>query len=95
MFIFKSLGLKCIPFLPQIMPPFLQCMRTKETILLKFLFKQLGLLVAIVKQHIRVPHSPARPTGGLRQDSAPANRRINPKTPPLPHCRTISRTSSP
>jgi phosphatidylinositol kinase/protein kinase (PI-3 family) len=54
MFIFKSLGLKCIPFLPQIMPPFLQCMRTKESTLLKFLFKQLGLLVAIVKQHIRV-----------------------------------------
>jgi FKBP12-rapamycin complex-associated protein len=54
MLIFKSLGLKCIPFLPQIMPPFLQCMRTKETGFLKFLFKQLGLLVAIVKQHIRV-----------------------------------------
>ncbi len=53
MLIFKSLGLKCIPFLPQIMPPFLQVMRTKETLFLKFLFKQLGTLVAIVKQHIR------------------------------------------
>jgi len=53
MLIFKSLGLKCIPFLPQIMPPFLQVMRAKETGFLKFLFKQLGVLVAIVKQHIR------------------------------------------
>jgi FKBP12-rapamycin complex-associated protein len=53
MLIFKSLGLKCIPFLPQIMPPFLQVMRTKETLFLKFIFKQLGSLVSIVKQHIR------------------------------------------
>ncbi|GAM22047.1 hypothetical protein SAMD00019534_052220 [Acytostelium subglobosum LB1] len=53
MFIFKSLGLKCIPFLPQIMPPFLQVMNTCEPGFREFLFQQLGSLVSIVKQHIR------------------------------------------
>lgn len=73
MFIFKSLGVKCIPFLPQIMPPFLQVMRTTSdndflkvscwrpvvqlshliNFFYQFLFKQLGQLVAIVKQHVR------------------------------------------
>jgi len=60
MLIFRSMGLKCIPFLPQIMPPFLQCMRQKDILFLKFLFKQLGMLVAIVKQHIRVSLPPFR-----------------------------------
>eukprot|EP01133_Synstelium_polycarpum_P000171 gene171-204_t len=53
MFIFKSLGLKCIPFLPQIMPPFLHVMNTCEPGFREFLFQQLGSLVSIVKQHIR------------------------------------------
>lgn len=53
MFIFKSLGLKCIPFLPQIMPTFLQVMRNGELSFREFLFDQLGTLVSIVKQYIR------------------------------------------
>ncbi|XP_004346781.2 TOR pathway phosphatidylinositol 3-kinase TorA [Capsaspora owczarzaki ATCC 30864] len=53
MFICKSLGLRCVPFLPQIMPPMLQVMRTREPGFREFLFQQLGALVAIVKQHIR------------------------------------------
>eukprot|EP00004_Rigifila_ramosa_P027283 TRINITY_DN882_c0_g1_i1.p1 TRINITY_DN882_c0_g1~~TRINITY_DN882_c0_g1_i1.p1 ORF type:complete len:2377 (-),score=590.06 TRINITY_DN882_c0_g1_i1:39-6899(-) len=53
MFIFKSLGMKCVPFLPQIMPPFLQVMRMCEPNFRDFLFQQLGMLVSIVKQHIR------------------------------------------
>ena len=53
MFIFKSLGLKCVPYLPQIMPQFLLVMRTCEPLFREFLFQQLGMLVAIVKQHIR------------------------------------------
>eukprot|EP00742_Colponemidia_sp_Colp-10_P007030 GILJ01007544.1.p1 GENE.GILJ01007544.1~~GILJ01007544.1.p1 ORF type:complete len:2402 (-),score=355.14 GILJ01007544.1:281-6541(-) len=53
MFIFKSLGLKCVPFLPQIIPPFLQVMRNCEDGLRESLFQQLGVLVSIVKQHIR------------------------------------------
>ncbi|KAF2071336.1 hypothetical protein CYY_007349 [Polysphondylium violaceum] len=53
MYIFKSLNLKCIPFLPQIMPPFLHVMNSCEPGFREFLFQQLGLLVSIVKQHIR------------------------------------------
>ncbi|KAI8593944.1 armadillo-type protein [Geranomyces variabilis] len=53
MYIFKTLGLKCVPFLPQIMPPFLSMMRTCPIGMLEFHFQQLGLLVSIVKQHIR------------------------------------------
>ncbi|KAJ3290058.1 phosphatidylinositol kinase- protein kinase tor1 [Borealophlyctis nickersoniae] len=53
MYIFKTLGLKCVPFLPQIMPPFLNMMRTCPIGMLEFHFQQLGMLVSIVKQHIR------------------------------------------
>ncbi|KAI9341262.1 armadillo-type protein [Zopfochytrium polystomum] len=53
MYIFKTLGLKCVPFLPKIMPPFLNMMRTCPPSMLEFHFQQLGLLVSIVKQHIR------------------------------------------
>ncbi|KAI8836345.1 armadillo-type protein [Chytridium lagenaria] len=53
MYIFKTLGLKCVPFLPRIMPPFLNMMRTCPPGMLEFHFQQLGLLVSIVKQHIR------------------------------------------
>ncbi|KAJ3318282.1 phosphatidylinositol kinase- protein kinase tor1, partial [Blyttiomyces sp. JEL0837] len=53
MYIFKTLGLKCVPFLPRIMPPFLHMMRSCPVGMLEFHFQQLGLLVSIVKQHIR------------------------------------------
>ncbi|KAK9465831.1 armadillo-type protein [Lipomyces arxii] len=53
MSIFKTLGLKCVPFLPQIIPCFLGVMRTCSHNILEFYFQQLGILVAIVKQHIR------------------------------------------
>ncbi|EGC32838.1 protein kinase, atypical group [Dictyostelium purpureum] len=53
MYIFKSLSLKSIPFLPQIMPPFLHAMNTGEPLFREFVFQQLGSLVSIVKQHIR------------------------------------------
>ncbi|KAJ3215347.1 phosphatidylinositol kinase- protein kinase tor1 [Dinochytrium kinnereticum] len=53
MYIFKTLGLKCVPFLPRIMPPFLSMMRACPPGMLEFHFQQLGLLVSIVKQHIR------------------------------------------
>ena len=49
----KSLGPKCIPFLPEIMPPLLHSMKVSETGFRKFLFQQLGILVSITKQHIR------------------------------------------
>ncbi|KAG5519205.1 hypothetical protein PMAC_002293 [Pneumocystis sp. 'macacae'] len=53
MYIFKTLGLKCVPFLPQIIPGFLSVMQTCLSGLLEFYFQQLSILVSIVKQHIR------------------------------------------
>lgn len=53
MYIFKTLGLKCVLFLPQIIPGFLSVMRTCTPSMLEFYFQQLGILVSIVKQHIR------------------------------------------
>ncbi|CAG8528851.1 8861_t:CDS:10, partial [Acaulospora morrowiae] len=53
MYIFKTLNLKCVPFLPQITPAFLGVMRTCPGGMLEFYFQQLGILVSIVHQHIR------------------------------------------
>ncbi|CAG8552522.1 7121_t:CDS:10 [Diversispora eburnea] len=53
MYIFKTLSLKCVPFLPQITPAFLGVMRTCPPGMLEFYFQQLGILVSIVQQHIR------------------------------------------
>ncbi|CAG8699893.1 7091_t:CDS:2, partial [Ambispora leptoticha] len=53
MYIFKTLGLKCVPFLPQITPAFLGVMRTCPNGMLDFYFQQLSILVSIVQQHIR------------------------------------------
>ena len=53
MFIFKSLGLRCVPFLSQILPPFLQVMQNCEYGLRESLIQQLANLVSIVKQHLR------------------------------------------
>lgn len=53
MFMFKSLGLKCIPYFRQIMPSFLLLLNSSEQRFKEFLFQQLALLVSIVKQYIR------------------------------------------
>ncbi|KAG8434781.1 hypothetical protein GDO86_012940 [Hymenochirus boettgeri] len=60
-FIFKSLGLKCVQFLPQVMPTFLSVIRLcdnnirERTGLMspQFMFQQLGMLVGFVRSHIR------------------------------------------
>ncbi|XP_040182261.1 serine/threonine-protein kinase mTOR isoform X3 [Rana temporaria] len=68
-FIFKSLGLKCVQFLPQVMPTFLSVIRlcdnnVREVCILtvltrtglmspQFMFQQLGMLVSFVRSHIR------------------------------------------
>lgn len=57
MFIFKGLQLNSVQFLKEVMPPLLQLVRTCENNLRDFAFQQLGILVSIVKQHIR-PHLP-------------------------------------
>jgi FKBP12-rapamycin complex-associated protein len=57
LFVFRTLGLKCVSLLPQIVPPMLALVKTSQQGLRDFLFQQLSILVAIVKQHIR-PYLP-------------------------------------
>ncbi|PNF25178.1 Serine/threonine-protein kinase mTOR, partial [Cryptotermes secundus] len=52
-FIFKSLGIKCVPYISHVMPSFLNVVRTADVNFREFLFQQLAVLIAIVKQHIR------------------------------------------
>jgi len=51
--IFKTLGLKCVPFLGQIIPGFISVTRLSSPRNLESYFNQLSILVSIVKQHIR------------------------------------------
>ncbi|CAR66402.1 DEHA2F23452p [Debaryomyces hansenii CBS767] len=53
MYIFQTLGLRCVSFLPQIIPGIINVMNTCQPSMLKFYFQQLGALILIVKQHIR------------------------------------------
>ncbi|KAL5013846.1 hypothetical protein ScPMuIL_008116 [Solemya velum] len=52
-FIFKSLGIKCVPYIQQIIPAYLTVIRTADPNFREFLFQQLGVIIAIVKQHIK------------------------------------------
>lgn len=51
--VFKTLGLKCVPFLGQIIPSFVTVIRTAPLTRLDSYFNQLAILVTIVRQHIR------------------------------------------
>ena len=51
--IFKTLGLKCVPFLGQVIPGFLAVIRNSSVGHIETYFNQLSILVSIVKQHIR------------------------------------------
>ena len=51
--IFKTLGLKCIPFLGQIIPSFVTVIRAAPFTRLEVYFNQLSILVSIVRVHIR------------------------------------------
>ncbi|ETV93455.1 hypothetical protein H310_12506 [Aphanomyces invadans] len=51
MFIFKSLSLQCVPFLPAIVPPFLHVLDKREPRLRHSLFLQLTALTSIVQNH--------------------------------------------
>ncbi|KAI9827848.1 MAG: phosphatidylinositol kinase- protein kinase tor1 [Thelocarpon impressellum] len=51
--IFKTLGLKCVPFLHKIIPAFLLVIRNSPPGRLESYFNQLGILVTIVRQHVR------------------------------------------
>jgi len=51
--IFRTLGLKCVPFLSQIVPTFITIIRVAPQNRLDLYFNQLAILVSIVRQHIR------------------------------------------
>ncbi|KAL7268146.1 phosphatidylinositol kinase-related protein kinase tor1 [Rhizina undulata] len=51
--IFKTLGMKCVQFLPQIIPGFVSVIRASSSSKLDQYFNHLSILVSIVKQHIR------------------------------------------
>jgi serine/threonine-protein kinase mTOR len=51
--IFKTLGLKCVQFLNQIVPGFIGVIRQAPLSRLESYFNQLAILVSIVKMHIR------------------------------------------
>ncbi|CAO1620752.1 unnamed protein product [Jaminaea pallidilutea] len=53
MYMFKTQGMKCVPFLPQIIPAFLNVIRACNTSLAEFYWQQLGILINIIKQHAR------------------------------------------
>lgn len=55
--IFRSIGTRCLPFLPRVIGPFLNTMQSAEPEFRGFLFQQLSILISIVKQHIR-PYLP-------------------------------------
>lgn len=51
--IFKTLGLKCVQYLPQIIPSFVTVIRSAPSGKLDAYFNQLSILVSIVRTHIR------------------------------------------
>ncbi|XP_025831250.1 serine/threonine-protein kinase Tor [Agrilus planipennis] len=51
-FIFKSLGIKCVPYISQVLPSILNVIKSADVSFREFLFQQLAYLIAIVKQHI-------------------------------------------
>ncbi|XP_062176298.1 serine/threonine-protein kinase TOR isoform X2 [Alnus glutinosa] len=53
MFIFKSMGLGCVPYLPKVLPDLFRTVRTCEDTLKDLITWKLGTLVSIVRQHIR------------------------------------------
>uniref|UniRef100_A0A5B7BS83 Serine/threonine-protein kinase TOR n=1 Tax=Davidia involucrata TaxID=16924 RepID=A0A5B7BS83_DAVIN len=53
MFIFKSMGLGCVPYLQKVLPDLFHTVRTCEDGLKEFITWKLGTLVSIVRQHIR------------------------------------------
>ncbi|KAK3212037.1 hypothetical protein Dsin_016743 [Dipteronia sinensis] len=53
MFIFKSMGLGCVPYLPKVLPDLFHTVRTCDDNLKDYITWKLGTLVSIVRQHIR------------------------------------------
>ncbi|XP_019183667.1 PREDICTED: serine/threonine-protein kinase TOR isoform X1 [Ipomoea nil] len=53
MFIFKSMGLGCVPYLQKVLPDLFHIVRGCEDGLKEFITWKLGTLVSIVRQHVR------------------------------------------
>ena len=54
MFIFKSLGVGCVPYLRRVVPPMIQAVRTcSNATLREALLKQLAILSLIAREHLR------------------------------------------
>ena len=56
--IFKTLGLKCIPYLGQIIPSFVSVIQAAPSGRLELYFNQLAILVSVVRIHIRTHVDP-------------------------------------
>ena len=54
MFVIKSLNIQCIQFLPQIVPIFIQQIHVVDEPLKQLFIQQLGIIISIVKQNIRI-----------------------------------------
>ncbi|GIX92206.1 hypothetical protein CEXT_19061, partial [Caerostris extrusa] len=52
-FLFKSMGVSAVPYLQQVMPSFINVMKTADGTFREFLFQQLCQIISIVKVHIR------------------------------------------
>ncbi|KAL3621059.1 hypothetical protein CASFOL_035971 [Castilleja foliolosa] len=53
LFIFKAMGLDCVPYLPKVLPELLHTIRTCDDNLKDYITWKLGTLVSIVRLHIR------------------------------------------
>ncbi|CAK8674525.1 unnamed protein product [Clavelina lepadiformis] len=52
-YMFQSLGVKCVPYLSEIIPTYLTTIKNCDPSIKEFLFKNLGLIISTVKQHVR------------------------------------------
>ncbi|XP_035228341.1 serine/threonine-protein kinase mTOR-like [Stegodyphus dumicola] len=52
-FLFKSMGISAVPYLQQVMPSFINVIKTADVQFREFLFQQLYQIISIVKLHIR------------------------------------------
>ncbi|XP_015906953.1 serine/threonine-protein kinase mTOR [Parasteatoda tepidariorum] len=52
-FLFKNMGISAVPYLPQVMPSFINVIKTADNPFREFLFQQLCQIISIVKIHIR------------------------------------------
>lgn len=52
-YIFRALGIKSVPYIPQVIPNLINVVRTSETKFHDTLFRQMGILIGIVRQHVR------------------------------------------